>query len=92
MTVYLFCYDIADSKRLHKVAKTLEKYGIRLQKSFFQLKATKDDKEFFKNQILLLLDLDKDRLDIYPVCEDCYKKIRVSGRGHLIRLEDFVVL
>ena len=35
---FLVCYDIADAKRLRKVAKLLEKEAIRIQKSqFFML-------------------------------------------------------
>lgn len=33
---YLVCYDIADPKRLHKVAKICESYGTRVQLSVFE--------------------------------------------------------
>ncbi len=35
-TRYLVCYDIADPKRLRRVAKVLEGYGSRLQLSVFE--------------------------------------------------------
>ena len=35
---YLAIYDIADGKRLHRVAAILEDYGSRVQKSVFELR------------------------------------------------------
>jgi len=35
-TRYLVCYDIADPKRLRKVAKSCESYGSRIQYSVFE--------------------------------------------------------
>ena len=35
---YLAIYDIADGKRLHRVAAILEDYGFRVQKSVFELR------------------------------------------------------
>ena len=34
--IYFISYDIANPKRLCKVAKTLENYGLRVQYSFFE--------------------------------------------------------
>lgn len=35
-TRHLVCYDIADDRRLRRVAKTLEGFGVRLQYSVFE--------------------------------------------------------
>ena len=35
-TTYLVCYDIANSKRLHRVFKTCKNYGDHLQFSVFE--------------------------------------------------------
>ncbi len=34
---FVFCYDITDKKVLTKVAKKLEKHGVRVQYSIFEL-------------------------------------------------------
>ena len=36
--IYIIAYDIADSKRRLRVAKTLESWGYRIQESVFQLR------------------------------------------------------
>ena len=92
MTVWLFCYDVSDTKRLHKVAKTLEKFGIRLQKSFFQIRASKENKEKVKKAILKILNLKYDRLNIYPICEKCYSKSEIVGKGVLVSTEEYFIL
>jgi len=45
---WLVSYDIADPKRLRKVAKFLEGYGQRIQYSVFQVRANDRDIERMK--------------------------------------------
>jgi CRISPR-associated protein Cas2 len=40
---YLVCYDIADDKRLARVAKTMRGFGDRIQYSVFECQFTKSD-------------------------------------------------
>ena len=64
----LICYDIADSKRLAKVARNLEKVSIRIQKSiFYYMDARAED---IKNIVKILeeiIDKNEDDVRIYKV-------------------------
>jgi len=89
---YLICYDITSPKRLRKVAKVLETYGLRIQKSFFQADI---DNEMLREMVGKLkkeMDKNHDSLFIYYICEKCMKKIESDGTGQLLILEDFKIL
>lgn len=59
----LVCYDVASPKRLKKVAKVCESYGIRIQKSCFQ--ADVEDKEKFKSLLCAItLEMDGKRIPL----------------------------
>ncbi len=90
--IYMFCYDISDPKRLAKVAKKLEDFGIRIQKSFFQCDISKQQKDKLKNLLLSLIDRKQDSLIIYPLCEKCSLNAEKIGQGDIINLEPFEIL
>lgn len=89
---YIFCYDIANDKRLHKVAKYLERYGVRIQKSFFEFHGTEEQKDKIKKEILRLIDKEEDKFYIYPLCDKCVKQAIEIGTGSLLVVEDFIIL
>ncbi len=76
---YLFCYDIRDEKRLRHVAKIIEKYGIRIQYSFFEIIAEEELKERIKNEIIAEMNLKEDSLYIYHLCNRCMKQVLTDG-------------
>mgnify|MGYP000864412402 CR=1 FL=1 len=89
----LVCYDVASPKRLKKVAKVCESYGIRIQKSCFQ--ADVENKEKFKNlidAITLEMDRKKDSLVVYSVCDDCNRLAVAIGPTKIIDPDEVVFL
>lgn len=65
---FLVCYDISCEKRLQKVAKTLEKVSIRIQKSiFFYQNAQKSDIKDLVEQLNKIIDNNKDDIRIYKI-------------------------
>lgn len=65
---FLICYDIADSKRLVKIAKNLEKVSIRIQKSiFYYMEATAKDIEQIVSIIEEIINRDEDDVRVYKV-------------------------
>ena len=60
MPYYLIFYDIADPKRLRKIAKIAESIGLRLQKSVFWGHLSETDFLRFKNLLLHHLNPEKD--------------------------------
>ncbi len=90
--IYMVCYDIAAPKRLRRTAKILENFGLRVQKSFFQCEIEKERMEAMREQILEVIDTDKDYLFIYPLCENCSHRAQTDGRGELIRLAAYEII
>lgn len=90
--IYMFCYDISDEKRLRKCAKALEKFGLRVQKSFFQADINEKTKETIKKKILEIIDLKKDSFFIYPICDHCVNNTETDGSGVLLKLDKFEIL
>lgn len=65
---FVICYDIADEKRIRKVAKCLEKNASRIQKSiFFYPHATQADIFALVNELDEIIDQDEDDIRIYHV-------------------------
>jgi CRISPR-associated protein Cas2 len=63
----LLGYDISDHKRLAKVAKTCEDYGLRVQYSFFECHLDEDTFETLWLKLLVLIDEQDDRLVAYRI-------------------------
>ncbi|MDQ7060891.1 MAG: CRISPR-associated endonuclease Cas2 [Sulfurimonas sp.] len=65
---FLICYDIADPKRLSKIAKALEKVAIRIQKSlFFYTLASQEDIVEITQTLDAILNQEEDDIRIYKV-------------------------
>ncbi|WP_022853921.1 CRISPR-associated endonuclease Cas2 [Thermodesulfatator atlanticus] len=79
-THYLICYDIADDKRLRKVAKIMEDYGVRVLYSVFECFLTPVQLESLRRSVEPLLDPLEDSIRYYVICERCESKIEHLGR------------
>ncbi len=90
--IFMICYDVSDDKRLRRVAKILEGYGLRVQKSFFQIETDKKILDKIIKDLLEELNLKEDYLFIYPLCESCTRKAIKQGNGELIKLEAFEII
>jgi CRISPR-associated protein Cas2 len=89
----LVAYDIADPRRLARVAKAIKDYGVRVQKSIFELSI--DEKIFrdMKDRIEKLMDLDEDGVKYFPLCEKCAGTLEIIGQGEFVDPdEEFYVL
>lgn len=65
---FVISYDIADEKRLPKVAKCLEKCAFRIQKSiFFYPSASQDDVFVLVDELNEIIDQEEDDVRIYQV-------------------------
>jgi len=66
--IYLVVYDITDEKRLAKVAKYLEKIGLRVQNSTFEIDTSIISLNISKIfDDLVKLCVDGDKIFIYPI-------------------------
>ncbi len=80
----IVAYDIADPKRLNRVAKIIKDYGNRVQKSIFEV--TVDNKRFreMKSRIEHEIQPDEDGVKYFPLCEKCAVTVENIGDGVFI--------
>lgn len=90
--IYFFSYDISNPKRLPKIAKILENFGLRVQYSFFECEMNCEQKDNLVNSLLTVLDQDEDSLIVYPLCEACLNSVSSEGNGDLFKPTTFMVL
>ena len=76
----LVAYDIADQKRLHKVAKVCEDWGVRVQYSMFECRLEAAAFDRFWSALRDEIDDTEDRLVSYKICLNCARDIRCAGK------------
>lgn len=85
---FVISYDIADKKRLTKVAKCMEKYAFRIQKSiFFYPQASQSDIIALVDALNALISQTDDDVRIYQV--DVKRSVALLGG---IDLEKFNIV
>jgi CRISPR-associated protein Cas2 len=75
----LIAYDIADPKRLARVAKTCEDYGVRVQYSVFECHLEPDEFDTLWLTLLDLIDEKEDRLVAYKLDARCARLTETAG-------------
>jgi CRISPR-associated protein Cas2 len=77
----IVAYDIADPKRLSKIAKIMLDYGTRVQKSIFE--ATLNGPRFreMKDRIESIIVFEEDGVKYFPLCEKCAGTVEIIGQG-----------
>lgn len=86
--IRLVAYDIADSKRLRRVAGICLDYGIRVQKSLFECHLSEEVFHEFWNRLETAIDPEQDSLSAYPVCRACLRRRTAAGRAPPIPFSD----
>lgn len=77
--LFLIGYDIASPKRLQKVAKACEDYGLRVQYSFFECHLEEKGFELLWGRLQDLIDPDFDRLVAYRIDATSAKRTLTAG-------------
>lgn len=80
METWLVAYDIADPKRLRKVAKTCEDFGLRRQYSVFICRLNTTALVRLKTKLYDVIDLQLDQVLFIPLCGMCMKNIESLGK------------
>lgn len=73
-TEILAVYDISDPRRLRRIAKLMEKFGVRVQKSVFECSLTEAAFNSLKQNAMSIMDMAVDSLRIYPLLADSRNK------------------
>lgn len=82
--IRLVCYDIRSPKRLRKVAKVCERYGIRLQRSCFQCDADNDRLRALIRDMGREIDKKQDSVIAYSICKDCVTLSIIDGPNKIL--------
>lgn len=90
---WMLSYDIADPRRLRRVAKAALRHGERVQKSLYQCTLSAEQFKIFRSELQRLHHPEEDRLMLRPVCRHCREQTRTQGMGgHPERLEPFWII
>jgi CRISPR-associated protein Cas2 len=80
----IVAYDIADVKRLNKVAKVIKDYGARVQKSIFEVNVSNKVFDEMKFRIEEIIEPSEDGVKYFPLCEKCAGTAEIIGQGVFI--------
>ena len=83
----LVIYDIVDNRRREKFAKTLNKYGIRVQKSAFEVWIHSFLYKKMVREAMKIADKENDSIRIYKLQNDC-KQVHI-GKNPVLQKETY---
>lgn len=90
--ITLITYDITEPKRLNDLRKFLKEFGLRTQKSVFECDiddvALKRIRAYCRDH----LDIAKDSVRIYKICNRCMSKVTISGTGLKVTQLDYLIV
>lgn len=75
----IVAYDIAAPKRLGKVARLCEEFGLRVQYSIFECHLTEEEFDELWLRLLDLIDADEDRVVAYRLDAKAAKRTMTAG-------------
>ena len=74
-------YDISDDRIRGRVAQICKGYGLyRVQKSAFLGDLNKNELDAIALECEELIE-ESDSVFVFPLCDDCFKKIKLIGEG-----------
>ena len=91
---YLVSYDIANPKRLRRVARTLEGFGVRLQYSVFECPLDELRLATLKAELQPILNHDEDQVlfvSLGPSAKDATLVIDAMGLPYTVRTRVTIV-
>jgi len=91
-TNYLVGYDMADDRRLARVAKVVKEFGTRIQYSFFHCFISEKQKERLKDRIKKIIDEEEDQVMILPVTERQLKEMEFIGFKIRLEIEGVIIV
>jgi CRISPR-associated protein Cas2 len=80
METFVLAYDVCDPKRLRKVARCCEDFGLRRQYSVFLCRLSAADRVRLKARLHDLIDHSADQVLFIPLCAACAGRIEALGR------------
>jgi CRISPR-associated protein Cas2 len=78
----IVAYDIANDKRLTRIAKVMLDYGVRVQKSIFEVHVAPPVFRELKERVEKIIVAEEDGVKYYPLCERCAGTVEIIGQGN----------
>ena len=75
----IIAYDVTDDRRRYRLCKALERYGVRIQYSVFDLSITSKDLQKLIDRLQSLIDNKVDRLLVLQLCSACHASVGRYG-------------
>ena len=79
----LIAYDVMDAKRLRRVARVMQSYGVRVQRSVFECRISHKLLDELMKKISSVIKHREDRVHIYRLCDTCQERFAEYKCGHL---------
>jgi CRISPR-associated protein Cas2 len=76
---FVVAYDIVKDRRREKVMNTLKNFGLRVQYSVFECELTMHRADQLLERLKALIDLRRDRVNMYPLCDSCFFRSESIG-------------
>ncbi len=77
--LYIISYDIPDDRRRARTAKLLESYGVRVQKSVFEVDLDERGYRDLRKRLNRLIKADEDNVRFYKLCANCRTEVETIG-------------
>ena len=77
----IVAYDITCPGRITKVAKIIKDYGVRVQKSIFEVMVSGPLFAEMKARIEGVIVPESDGVKYFPLCEKCAGTVEIIGQG-----------
>jgi CRISPR-associated protein Cas2 len=78
-------YDLESDRNRQKLAKTLQNFGPRVQKSVFEADVTPPELERLVDKLGQVTLGKEDSIRLYHLCEACVPKVRIWGIGKVTK-------
>ena len=89
---WVAAYDIADSRRLRRVAQIMTRYGARVQKSVFDCWLNSAELAALRRELDAVMVAGKDQLRLYRVCSRCRDQASQICGTEFIALDSFYIV
>ena len=89
---YLACFDVSDDKARYRVARALDQYGTRVQRSVFEISlSTPIELQKLKRDLRSHID-GNDDVRFYSLCKNCRQKSHDLEDNRVARFPSFVII
>lgn len=90
--ITLITYDITEPKRLNSLRGFLKEFGLRTQKSVFECDIDDEALKRIRAYCRDNLDIAKDSVRIYKICNRCMGKVVISGTGLKVTQMEYMIV